>query len=324
MRPFPGSSARGNRLFSLPILMALGSLLAGNCPAQLPDYLLSGPRIMFLGDSITHSGEYVVQLEARLQQLSPTPEVINLGLPSETCSGLSEPTHPFPRPDVHERLDRALDLVRPDVVVACYGINDAIYYPFSEDRFRKYQDGISRLIAKSRTAGAKVILLTPPPFDPLPLKGQGKLRSADHEQFDWRTPYENYDDVIEKYADWVLSQADQVDEVIDIFHPLQKYVQEKRNDDPEFVLAADGVHLNRTGHEVLAHAILGHYSVDTMAVDPQLLELLRKRQTVMHSAWLTEVGHKRPAMKPGLSVEEAQNATALWTKQIEALKPAGG
>ena len=94
--------------------------------------------------------------------------MVGIGLSSETCSGLSEPDHPFPRPDVHERLDRALAKVRPDVVVACYGMNDGIYYPFGEDRFKAYQNGVNRLIEKVHATGAKLILLAPPPFDPVP------------------------------------------------------------------------------------------------------------------------------------------------------------
>ena len=71
---------------------------------------LSAKRILFLGDSITHAGGYISLIEAQLiaNGVASRPEMINLGLPSETCSGLSEPDHPFPRPDVHERLDRAL------------------------------------------------------------------------------------------------------------------------------------------------------------------------------------------------------------------------
>src|SRR5579872_6429319 len=66
--------------------------------------LESAHRVVFLGDSITHAGGYVALIEAQLRLQNPghVPEIINLGLPSETCSGLSEPEHPFPRPDVHE------------------------------------------------------------------------------------------------------------------------------------------------------------------------------------------------------------------------------
>ncbi len=101
---------------------------------------LKAKRILFLGDSITHAGGYISIIEARLiaNGVESRPESINLGLPSETCSGLSEPDHPFPRPDVHERLDRALAAAKADLVVACYGMNDGIYYPFSEERFAAY------------------------------------------------------------------------------------------------------------------------------------------------------------------------------------------
>ena len=95
---------------------------------------LPGQDRSLLGDSITHSGHYISFIETRLRQDNDNriPEIINLGLPSETCSGLSEPDHPFPRPTVHERLDRALTKIKPDLVFACYGMNDGIYYPFSE------------------------------------------------------------------------------------------------------------------------------------------------------------------------------------------------
>ena len=40
----------------------------------------------------------------------------------------------FPRPDLHERLDRALPKTKPDLVFACYGMNDGIYLPLDEAR----------------------------------------------------------------------------------------------------------------------------------------------------------------------------------------------
>jgi len=94
---------------------------------------LKAKRILFLGDSITAAGEFVnmIEMQLKLQSVDPVPELVNAGLPSEGCTGLSEPDHPFPRPDVHARLDRALTAVKPDVVVACYGMNDGIYYPHS-------------------------------------------------------------------------------------------------------------------------------------------------------------------------------------------------
>lgn len=99
-------------------LVCLGATLP--CVAELP-FPLNARRVLFLGDSITNDGRYVAWIETqlRLQGVEPLPELINLGLSSETCSGLSEADHAYPRPDVHERLDRALTKIRPDVVINC-------------------------------------------------------------------------------------------------------------------------------------------------------------------------------------------------------------
>lgn len=202
------------------------AVLAPKAPAE--SFPLQAKRILFLGDSVTHAGQYVVWIETqlRLQGVDPLPEIINLGLSSETCSGLSEPDHPFPRPDVHERLARALQQIQPDVVFACYGMNDGIYHPFSEDRFQVFQDGILRLTAAVRAAGAKVVLLTPPPFDPLLLREAGKLLPAGREKYAWFAVYENYADVVKRYGDWILERKDEADLVIDLHQPVSSYVTE--------------------------------------------------------------------------------------------------
>jgi hypothetical protein len=96
-------------------------------------------------------------------------------LPSETVSGLSEPNHAggaFPRPDLHEATGASASADQARCLIACYGMNDGIYYPFAEDRFLRFQQGILKLRSQAAVAGAKVIHLTPPVFDPVPLKGK--------------------------------------------------------------------------------------------------------------------------------------------------------
>ncbi|MBN1561909.1 lipolytic enzyme, partial [candidate division KSB1 bacterium] len=63
-------------------------------------------RIAFLGDSITQDGRYVTIFEYELFKRFPRADidVISVGLSSETVSGLTEPDHPYPRPNAHERL----------------------------------------------------------------------------------------------------------------------------------------------------------------------------------------------------------------------------
>src|SRR5947207_14825982 len=93
--------------------------------------LKDGQRVVFLGDSNTYAGKFIAYLDAYLCTRFPEQrfELITLGLPSETVSGLSEADHPYPRPNIHDRALRALELTKPDIVVICYGMNDGIYSP---------------------------------------------------------------------------------------------------------------------------------------------------------------------------------------------------
>jgi lysophospholipase L1-like esterase len=287
---------------------------------QSRDFPLRAKRIVFLGDSITHAGHFVSLIEARLRMSEQeVPELINLGLPSETCSGLSEPDHPFPRPNVHERIDRALEKLKPDLVVACYGMNDGIYYPPDAQRFAAYQQGINQIIDKVSAAGAKLILMTPPAFDALPLRQKGKLLPAGAEKYSWNQIYEDYDEVLRQYAKWLMKQDLRVDAVIDLHTPVTQYVNAKRADDPDFTMSPDGVHVNQEGHQVLAKAILAAWGVQPRPIDDGLLALVSKRQKLMHDAWLHEVGHQRPGVKAGLPIDQAIQNAADWTKQIDAL-----
>ncbi|GAB4147535.1 MAG: hypothetical protein Tsb009_20790 [Planctomycetaceae bacterium] len=278
---------------------------------------LKAKRILFIGDSITHAGRYIawIDLQLRLQGVKPLPEIINIGLGSETCSGLSEPDHPFPRPDVHERLDRALAELKPDVVVSCYGMNDGIYHPFSEKRFKAYQDGVNRIIQKVHKAGAKLVLMAPPPFDPVPLRGKGKLKPAGEKKYAYFSIYENYDDVLARYGKWIMQQKDRVGMVIDLHTPLAQYSAEQRKKNPKFTLSPDGIHPNATGHEIMGRTILHAWGVEsTNPPDTVLLNLMSQRTRIIHDAWLSKIGHKRPGVRPGLPVAQA-NAKA---KELDA------
>ena len=109
-------------------------------------------RVVVLGNSITYAGTYVTFIDAyfRLHYPNQPVEFINLGLPSETVSGLSEDGHAdgkFPRPDLHERLSRLLTLTKPDLVIACYGMNDGIYLPLDKDPVPEIQ-GRHKLAAR--------------------------------------------------------------------------------------------------------------------------------------------------------------------------------
>jgi len=296
--------------------------------------LLGARRVVFLGDSITYAGEWIEFVETYLHIAYPKAamDFINVGLPSETASGLSEPGHAggaFPRPTVHERLQRVLDRLKPDVVVACYGMNDGIYYPFGEDRFKAYQDGIQKLRDKAAAAGAQVIHLTPPTFDSLPL--QGRTLPAGREEY--RSPYEGYNDVLGRYSQWLVDQRAQGWNVIDIHGPMDRFIAEQRKSNPKFILAGDGVHANTQGHWIIAREFLRALGVkeSILASDTpdgllkedsradEIRKLVQQRQRVRKDAWLNHAGHLRPGMSKGKPLPQAEREGQEAARRIHAI-----
>jgi lysophospholipase L1-like esterase len=305
---------------------------------EKPDEFLAGVhRILFLGDSITYSAQYVDEFQTQLLLRLPQRhfEVINCGLPSETVSGLSEAGHAggkFPRPDLHERLDRVLAKVRPDLVFACYGMNDGIYLPLSDDRFARFKAGMLKLHDKVTASGARIVHLTPPVFDPVPIKS--KVVPAD--KVNAEHPYEGYNDVLDAYSDWLLEQRAKAGwEVIDLHGPMKQAIAEKRKADPAFTFARDGIHPDVAGHRVMAAALLRglKWPLDPEATDfgdpadanstyARVRKLVHDRDQVLTDAWLTETGHQRP-MPVGLPMVKAREQAAQIDRKIEEVRAAG-
>ena len=145
-------------------------LCARSASAQEAPLIRDGDTIVFFGDSITQAGDYVDHVEAALLAMFPKAKfhVYNRGISGETISGTSEAGREAPRPCAHDRFERDIVPLKPDVVIACFGMNDGNYHPFDPDRFEKYQAGVLRLIqrVKEEAKARQLILLTPPPFDP--------------------------------------------------------------------------------------------------------------------------------------------------------------
>ena len=315
---------------SVRLICLLGISLLGqpgtSCYAQSP-FPANVRRVVFLGNSITYAGTYVTYIDAYLSTRYPQQglEFINVGLPSETVSGLSEEGHAdgkFPRPDLHERLARVLALTKPDLVFASYGMNDGIYLPFDEGRFQQFKEGINWLHNEIIKSGAQIIHLTPPVYDEL------------------RGHKTGYAAVLDRYSDWLLGQKAAYNwSVIDVHYPMKEFLEAHRKVDSAyaiagFALAEDGVHPGETGHWIMAKSILlglGEKAIATapniqsaMATTPnsiQLLKLISERQTILKDAWLTTAGHKRPGMKVGLPLNEAKAKAAELDAQIKVLMP---
>lgn len=298
---------------------------------EVPVPLRDVHRIVFLGDSITQAGDYVTDFDCWLVSQGLNIEVINLGLGSETASDLTETENAghkekygFGRPFVSERLERALAATKPDLLIACYGMNDAGSLSSDEAGTARYAEAITHLRDAALNAGVKrVVLCTPPVFD---AKGDESKRA--------------HDESLTRYSEWLLSKKADGWDVVDIHGPMRKALDEGRAKDPAFLFANDGVHPGREGHWLMARSILEQFlGADLQGVSsaeqlfkangPEIRDLVRQRMSFLFDAWMTKIGHGRPGVPggpdagPGLTVEEAASKAADLTKQIDALVTPG-
>ncbi len=279
--------------------------------------------VVFLGDSITQAGEAAAAVEFFFLTRDGTvpPKLINLGLSSETVSGLSEEAHPFPRPNLHERLDRALAATTPDWVVLAYGMNDGIYQPFSEERFAAFQQGLSDAVESCAASGARVILLTPAYFDRQTAAQRGSLGEKTDSDFAFNKVYPKYqEEVLSRYADWVMKHdfGPSVRYRVDIQSPLRTWVETEREKNPAFAYG-DSIHPDDSGHLIIAEAFLSGLGFDTASTFESFHSMLsssgekrnawdamKQRRDLLTFSWLSHVGHQRPKTPVGLPLPEAR------------------
>jgi len=294
-------------------------------PKENRELLIKSRNIIFLGDSITYQGQYVANFDTWLHAYYQKRKfsIINLGLGSETVSGLSEPNHAggkFPRPDLHTRLDSILEKTNPDLIFACYGMNCGIQQPFDKERFQKYQDGITKLKTKAEAAGAEIIFITPPIYD-----GNVNKNKA------------YYTEVLEKYAAWLVSQREKGWHVIDLNTHMTKALEKQRDTKPTFTYQKDAVHPNAEGHWVMTQPILAYFGDKEAAESNNINEVLAlhklpasiaglttNRSNILRNAYLTHTGHKRPGVPKGLPLDEAKKEAKKLTTQIKSLYKLAG
>jgi len=271
---------------------------------------LAGKKVVFLGDSITQGGGYVTFTCYYLEKLYPQKnfDIYGLGLSSETVSGLSEENHAggaFPRPCLFERLGRLLERVKPDVVFACYGINDGIYKPLDAERFAAFRNGVTKLIEQCKAAGVEeIFLITPPIFDFTPKAGEF-----------------NYDSVMTEYAAWEMTLKIPGVHVIDL-HTAMRKARDARNE----VFSKDRVHPGDEGHLLMAKTILAALGArvpdETLAeinADP-LFKLVAEKRALRSANWMKNIGYTREKTVPPQPLGTTEADAARIQEKINALR----
>lgn len=285
-----------------------------------------GQRILVLGDSITQNGQYVALAEAYLWSAFPDRKIdlISIGLSSETVSGITEPVHPYPRPNVHDRLTNALDLAQPDWVIVCYGMNDGIYHPESPEIIDTYRKGLTKLIEQVAQRDAKLILLTPPSFDINAPSIQTQLKKVESgEPYGYRNPYQDYDKTLLSLGDVVKSLASNkhVERVIDVHQATDDYLKRVKAVVPDYAYG-DGVHPPADGHLAMALGLLAGLGCDADDAESTLVHLTgltpadRKvdatdDQKEFHKLLLDRFSKRSAAYRKAVGVPEAMKVDGL-------------
>lgn len=307
-------SLRKPLLFTVFLVATAFSKAPASESDGLCNLIQNARRIVCLGDSITFGGAWVTSFAAWMEYEGMTGEVINMGLSSETVSGLTEDGHAggkFPRPHLEERLDRVLRVSRPDLVFACYGMNCGIYLPLDTVRFSHFQDGMQKLHETVEKTGATIIHLTPPIYDQRPDK-PGPARDV------------AYDNVLEAMSKWLISKRKDGWLVIDVHGPMKKMLLDARSKDPSVIFAPDTVHPNALGSWAFCRALLMGLGAPTASsvVFPEELQpfipLTRKRMQLLRNAYVSAAGHLRPGVQQGLPLGDAEAEARKITESIRS------
>lgn len=230
--------------------------------------LKKNQKILVLGDSITQNGAYVANFDCWLNTKHTDKDItiINGGLASETVSGLSEEGHAggrFARPDLHERLIRVMDVVKPDLIIACYGMNCGIYKPLADERFDAYKKGIRKLRKVAKKYKSKIVHVTPPFYDNHGAQGF------------------NYNEVLTAYAKWLVKTGKKEKwNVIDLHTEMEAKVLKEKARNPKFTVQRDRVHPDGNGHWMMAQSLISYFGDKESAAKANIHEVLTDKQKV--------------------------------------------
>lgn len=112
---------------------------------------------------------------------------------------------------------------------------------------------MKRLIERAHDeAKARLVILTPPPFDPY------RRRVADPNAiaFGYKFPAVDYDNTLEQYGRWLLTLRDKGIVVADVHTTMNEHLRRRRAGKVSFALQDDGVHPGPTGHWLMAQTLL--------------------------------------------------------------------
>lgn len=255
-------------LVSALILNAAGLLLAQQpepaSAARKPFEFKDGDRLVLLGNTVIEREQRYAVFEPLLTLALGEKKVSvrNLGWSGDTVFGDARSYFGPPQEGI-ERLSKHLEMLKPTVVLLCYGSEMAF------ERLRglpEFLTGYRTLIGMIRTKapGVRVIIATPPPLEnlPPPLPDQTDANKA----------LSSFRDALRKFA---LAQNAYFVDLFELMGGMPKSGPVAK------ALTENGVHYMREGYEKLSSKLieglgLSRPQVSSAELDPLRKEVLRK------------------------------------------------
>ena len=251
-------------------------------------------RVAFLGDSITHGGGYVADLQVAWTVRHPEARTVflNAGIGGDTAKrGFG-------------RVDTDLAAMRPDRVVVMFGMNDV------NTGRAFYEEWMVKLCDALDAKGWKVDLMTPTPYDEWNTNLTAKITKARQEP------------ALGDCSAFARELAAKRGYgLVELHDPLVRILKEH----PERRYLGDRVHPGEPGHRVIAARILeaaGEGEVDPEKVVPKDLVALRDRLLAVQQKRRTLAEYERMMRDYGVDLNDREAVFARLDKRIEGLRKA--
>jgi lysophospholipase L1-like esterase len=254
-------------VWSLPAALAL---FAAHLAAQQPETpaptavgtfeFKDGDRVVLLGNTVIEReqryGFFETSLALALGEKKVT--VRNLGWSGDTVFGTARSYFGPPAEGI-ERLTKHLEMLKPTVVILCYGSEMAFERLGGLPEFVTGYRALLDLI-REKSPGVRIAILSPPPLEnlppPLPDQTDGNKNLA------------SFSDALKKFSRMQHCYF------VDLFALMGGVPPPGRTEKP---LTENGVHYTEAGYQVIASKLLEGFDLEKPAAAPAELEGLRRQ-----------------------------------------------
>jgi lysophospholipase L1-like esterase len=302
-------------------IIAAAAFAVGNAPAQQAAAaersaafeLKDGDRVVLLGSTIIEREQRYGHLETGLALAlgEKKATVRNLGWSGDTVFGHARSYFGPPEEGI-QRLTAHLEMLKPTVVLLCYGSEMAFERLGGLPDFLSGYRGLLELI-RAKSPGVRIVLLSPPPLENLP--------PPLPDQTDANKNLLSFSEALAKFA------RQQNATYVDLFALMGGVPKPGR---PEKPLTENGVHYTDAGYRVIAARVLEALRLKVPDVPASASEDIRKavlaKDTLFFNRWRP---HNETYLFGFRKHEQGQNAKEIpmydplvadADKAIQALK----